>query len=896
MSILTEPTARTRPAAGPLLVTDLLGTGTDLAGMLPASIAAQEWLDAFLLTAGLSQIVEDLLHPDPFQLRRAAEVLAGQPAPLGPVAGAGLSAAAAVAARAGRSPDTGRLHRLSRDLHQLSIQLATRVLHPGEPADGPRLAAAASDLPAAAAPLAGEVVRLPACFRSFDQHPDDVAWLASAFLERFGRPSNRVCVLGVRTSGSYLAPLHVAALRARGVPQVSMLTYRPGRPFLRQERRVLRSLARAGGTVLVTDDPPGTGASVLRAVDAVTRLGVAPERTVLALSLFTEAPPEALRGRPAVLQPWPAWSVHRRLAPAAIAAQLTRLLAPGLTVDRVTPADTRPADPVRGHVRRRYTASVTDRGTGAPRELDLLVTGAGLGYLGRHALAIAAALPRYVPPVYGYADGLLLSQWLPPARPPQPDPDTIAGYVAARRVAVPARRDPTPRLCGRDPAWEVAAALLGGPFGHLAPAARLSLLEPLTRSLLAPEHPSVTDGRPDLRHWVAAPGQPGRPRKAEFDHGPFSNRELACYDAAFDLAGAAAEAPTHELGEALRAAYRRAGGPPVDEERWALYQLVHARRLRRDGRLDTAQAARRCSRAVHRYLFASYLSDIEPPGNDLLCAIDLDGVLETDRLGHPTTTPGGALALRALMAHGYSPVIVTGRSLQDARDRCADFRLTGAVAEYGSVIYDHRDGTVLDQRSAAQCALLTRLRTELTQAGADLDPQYRYIVRARRSGSAGPPAEELLSAVPALTDPATHVVPGQGQTDLTLTALDKGTGLEALLTRFGGPRLALAVGDTAADLPMLARAGLARAPRNADPLVRSAGVTLTPGAYQTGLLDACRDLLGHPPGRCAVCQPPPFDARRQALLAALALPEDGLRGLPRRGLRLARLTSRRSRW
>ena len=69
-------------------------------------------------------------------------------------------------------------------------------------------------------------------------------------------------MVGVRTSGSYLAPLHAAAFRACGESHVDVLTYRPGRPFLRWERAALRATAKAGGWVLIADDPPGSGTSL----------------------------------------------------------------------------------------------------------------------------------------------------------------------------------------------------------------------------------------------------------------------------------------------------------------------------------------------------------------------------------------------------------------------------------------------------------------------------------------------------------------------------------------------------------------------------------------------------------------------------------------------------------
>src|SRR5439155_1388449 len=78
--------------------------------------------------------------------------------------------------------------------------------------------ALAAERPAAA--LGAQSVRLPSCFRGFDQHPDDLARLVDRLRALTGAGPAPVAVVGLRTSGSYLAPLAAALLRARGAPAV----------------------------------------------------------------------------------------------------------------------------------------------------------------------------------------------------------------------------------------------------------------------------------------------------------------------------------------------------------------------------------------------------------------------------------------------------------------------------------------------------------------------------------------------------------------------------------------------------------------------------------------------------------------------------------------------------
>ncbi|HEX8973252.1 hypothetical protein, partial [Oryzihumus sp.] len=605
--------------------------------------------------------------------------------------------------------------------------------------------------------------------------------------------------------------------------------------------------------------------------------------------------PPALQGREAVLLPRREWSVHRRLEEDCVATELAGMLGARWQVGgvrRLSP----PGDPeARGHVRARYTVDLLDRHTGRPEERDLLVEGAGLGYLGRHALAVAGALGDHVPRVYGFSDGLLFREWLPDGPGAGEDlagAEVVAAYVADRARALPAATDPTPGLRGRDPVWEVAAGLLAGPYGPAAPFARTMVLEPLTRRLLACDQPSVVDGATELDRWRPSRGAGGL-RKVDFHQLAFSNTELGCYDQVFDLAGAAAVTRTPGFEATLRQAWEAGTGRRVDAERWLLYRLTHVHRLVRAGALTADGAARGSAAAVHDYLAGWYLRDLEPPAGGPWVAVDLDGVLETDRLGFPATSPAGVLALRALRAHGYRPALVTGRSLDDARDRCERLGLAGAVAEYGMAAYDPRTGHEVDLRDAAARELMTAVRTDLQARGLEVDAGHRYAVRVRQDG--GPLRSELERTIPLLRGPDVRLVRGEGQTDVCSLALDKGTGLDHLLAG-SGHRCALAVGDSASDLPMMARSVLARAPRNADAQVRSAGVPLTRRPYQLGLLDACAALLGHRPGGCPDCRPPAFPPRTRAVLAVLGLPEGGDRTVPLRSLRLVAALARGTSW
>lgn len=891
MSHCTAP-APVRTPSKPLRVTNLLLTGTELSALLERAVANEQWCDAFLVSAGMLQLTDDRLHPDPFQLRRAASYLRTR-ASLGARA-AGWGAAALAGAFDVRQWDrrARRLRAASSVLADLTSLLASTLLCPApRPPEASELGVLVAQAVAAAPLLGADVARIPACFGDFDLHPDDVRALAGKLHQLPEVTSRPVCVVGVRTSGSYLAPLLAAALRQLGVSDPRILTHRPTHPFLSWEGQTLRRTARAGGRVIVIDDPPATGTALATTLKAIAATGVPRDATALALPLFTDEAglPAQLTSHAGVFLPWPEWSVHDRLAEESVRGTLSELLDADWSVDRcVRRPDVVATTGARDHVRGRYTAQLRRRSTAEVEQRELVVEGAGLGYLGEHALAVADPLRDYVPRVYGVVAGLLYRDWLP--GPPSAVDEmrlsaAITAYVTHRQRALPADTDCTPRMRGREPVWELAAALLSRPLGWAAPAVR-GLLEPTTRRLLTPSRPSVVDGATTLSRWFGDPADPGRSRKVDFYQGATGHWALPCYDAVFDLAGAACEPVSPGFADLLRERYEALTGERPDEERWLLYRIAQLWRLGRSGELEPHAVSRHSAAAVHDFLAACYLDDLPAPTGPV-CAVDLDGVLETDRLGYPCTTPVGMMAVRALTSHGYRVVLATGRGLDDARDRCQALRLPGAVVEYGAAVYLHEDGTTVDLRDGQEQALLDDVRCQLARRGVPVLPTHAYTVRACLHGGPLPP--ELVAEIPLLSDPRLRLVHGQGQTDVTPARLDKNTGLTHLTRSLHADGIAFAVGDTAADVTMLQAASIARAPRNADDVVRAAGIPLTRRSYQWGLVHACVAVLGHRPGRCPVCRVPALPPRTRDLLALLGLSEAGLSTLP---LQIARAAAR----
>jgi hydroxymethylpyrimidine pyrophosphatase-like HAD family hydrolase/GT2 family glycosyltransferase len=889
-----------RPADPPVPVPDLHADVPELLTRLHDAARANDLLDAYLAACGIDQIVEDRLRGTNALARRCADLIgADQHGAAGRAALRGLDASAGLASAGRAHRALAHWHRNIKDL----ITILAAALQTGDADAG--LDAALTGLgrtvpPRAARLLTGAVLRPPTCFRSFDQHPRDIDALCDRFAARYPDRARPLLILGARTSGSYLAPLAAARARRLGYRDVTVRTIRPGERLMPAETRTLDRIHHIGGMALVLDDPPASGRSLARIAEACEHAGFPHDRVVLGYAAFDgHEVPEHLADRPRITLPAADWDIRTRLGADTLRRTVSALLPPGTRILAIT--DTLPGIPTRlGHLAVPLTVTIaTDRG---PSELPLVAEGAGLGYLGRHALAVADALPGAVPRVLGFTDGILLRER--EAREPAPTgraipADALADYVAARRHNLPLNADRSLRLTGREPAWEIAARILAPTLGRLGTPLRPALIDPILRELLRAEHPCIVDGR--MLPWLWSADATGW-RKTDFDEGSFSHLDLATADPVHDLAAAAILAPDAE--DKLVARYRQTTGDQIGPARWCVHTLVAAwnidrlQHLGHGRRLADLDPVRIQDRAIQQFYHHLYLADLDDEPTGPWAVLDLDGVLEADVLGFPMTSPTGALALRALRAHGYRVLLATGRAIPDVEDRCAHYRLAGAVAEYGAALHDAASGetTLLlpehDRALAAELAELPDVR---------IDPRYRCCIRAYRATGHGRTALDAAAVDQIVTRYQVTAVNGDAQTDFLPAGLDKVLGIGALTAQLGGPDvpIALAVGDSATDLAMLHAAALGLAPANADRArMRAAGIETVTGRYQQGLAQAVARLLGHRPGTCPTCRPRRPDAPEQALLALLAVPEGGRRGAPAGLLRLtrARRTARPGGW
>ena len=855
---------------------DLILPVVELRIQLEMSVRSGRWLDAALSAAGMWQAADDALARTSSPLARAANRARERTDPMGRSLSSALERAQRLAmTRPSVRRDGGRqVDHWRAVLMEVAVASATLALPAADTSGGDGTARRAAQLLDRLADVPRQVQeavnRIPSCFRPFDQHPDDVVALVEAFTARWPDRARPVVVVGVRTSGNYLAPFAVASLRRAGFRDISMVSARPDQQHLPIDARTLRTAARKGAAALVIDDPPTSGESVALVCADLVRIGFPHDAVVPALAVFDDLPrlPESLSSFPAVALPRPQWSIQRRLAPERVVRDLATVFSPmAVRLDGELPA---PTGLLRSHAGRLYRI-VLSHGTGLTETRTVLAAGTGLGYFGDHDVAVAHALKDRVPAVIGRADGVVYLDWPSDAPPVRPSPSDVVEYVCARSEALAVDSDPTARLRGAQPVWEVASAEVARAYGRFWPVARLAFADRMARTVLQAAHPSVPDG--DMRPitWYTDP-RSGRAVKTSFAARTFSNFDLVCFDDRFDIVGAAVHTDDAQYSRDLRTAYESHSGRTISHERWLLYELVHLWDLERLGLAAPEAVSNRKSRAVRRYLAEVLLADVAEVAHGPVVALDVDGVLETDLLGFKAPTPTAALCLRALAVHGYRTVLATGRCLDDVVELSELFGLAGGIAEYGSVVYDRRaasttplvDGTVLEA--------LARLRQPLlSDASVHVDMRYRFSVRA--STLVG--RQELHTYVPppSIVPRELKAIAGEGQTDFIGAHIDKAHGGRELLRGLHEQAPVLAVGDTVADVGLLSWATHSVVPRHADTPAKAAADRVARSPYQAGLAAAVSSLIGHRPGGCARCALPDLSTETRTMLELLRLRE-----------------------
>ncbi|HTD48252.1 MAG TPA: HAD hydrolase family protein [bacterium] len=753
---------------------------------------AEVMTNVFLLSCAIADTVDDYMLGDRFDFSQAAAAL--------PALGPGLRAADALA-RSLRRAREWRLGRVPawRTAWGSAVVAFLKVLVDGGSPDRDALAQArarlasllGADLPAG---LARCRPRIPSAFRTEDLTHVDILALGRRFTAAFPDRARPALVVGLRTAGSYFAPLLCAALSVEGYRDPECITVRPKKGLGRWEGEALARSAGKGGIAIIVDEPPNTAATLAQGVDFVRKAGYAPGDIAVLLPVHPAGRGWAsgqgflaLSGiRILTLEP-EQWHKCRLLEPAAAEARLAEYFArrryagarvmTGPAVERMnTVLERRSNDPWHNRLKRIYEVRLDGDG-GRTETRYVLAKSVGWGWLGYHAALAGERLSAFVPPLLGLRDGILYTEWLPQGDPAKAESDAsvqrasrtplnddaggnaataadrerwqdaAASYVAARVRGLPMAEDPSVDLVrtGQDKGFDVLSGALAGAYGSKAAAV---LKRARLRQTLASRPnpvPTLIDGKMRRQEWITGPGPL---LKTDFEHHGQGKHQLNVADPAYDLAETMLSLGPSEAEEGrLIDRYIDQSGDAHVRERLFLHKLLAGTCAAKEAVTSLADPAlsdrgREFNQlyidawnflTVHTARLCGRISG-RPAAlrwSSPLVVMDIDGVLDTSIFGFPSASAAGVCALSLLHAHNSPIAVDTARPLSQVKEYSRAYGFVGAVAEYGAVVWDAVDGGERILVSPESLQQLEDVRSALRRVpGVFLNEDLRYSIRA----------------------------------------------------------------------------------------------------------------------------------------------------------------------
>lgn len=767
------------------------------------------------------------------------------------------------------------------------------------------------------ADLLAQQIAVPSPFRRLDLTHFDVLALAQRFVQLFPDRTQQILLVGLRTSGSYFAPLVRAFLETEGYTSVSYLTIEPNKGPGRWESKDLKLYAQRGYMALLVDDPPNSAGTIFVAFDIARRAGFATDKVKalvpihpakrhwsqhLADDLVVSLEPEQ-------------WRMRSLLDPEKVQIRLNEYFKSENCIEACV-VESNQAEAFNARLR---NASRETRGSrlkrifevrlkspqGAVETRYVLAKSVGWGWLGYHALLAGQRLSGFVPPILGLRDGILYMEWIPQGSRVEDDSarraeqiDVAASYVAARVRTLTLGSNP---LLGKGQqrhhnGLRLLEKTLSKAYGRV-------LTDRLTQARLGRRlrqqpcpFPTLIDGNMARSEWISGSHSL---LKTDYEHHGMGKAELNLIDPAYDLADAILSMSLNpeEEGRLIRRYIEESSDASVEQRIFTNKLLVGLWAMERaqDNIFGKQQTAAE-QENIHRQFLGAWnfltiqtarhcgshcVQPTKPGWRAPLVMLDIDGVIDSRLFGFPCTTAAGIEALSLLHAHGFSLALNSARSVAEVKDYCAAYAFSGGVAESGGYLWDAvaQRGRILVSPEAMR--QLDELREALRRLpGVFLDERHQYSIRAftyrdkpsgliasllssLQSSSVG---DGALAPLPTLTVQTLMTELGLDRLsfhhtmiDTTIVAkeVDKGVGLSALRDWVLGPRAEMiAVGDSEPDLAMFRVATRSFAPANISctSKARLLGCRIVHNGHQRGLLDVAR-LLAHPDGqRCARCE------------------------------------------
>lgn len=750
--------------------------------------------------------------------------------------------------------------------------------------------------------LLAKRVGVPAPFRRLDLTHVDILALGRCYVKRFPDRSQAILLVGLRTSGSYFAPLLQAYLGVEGYRTVSLLTLVPNKGAGRWERKELKRYAEQGYTALIVDDPPDSAAAVFTAFEIARQVGFGRGKLralvpthIARRDWFNALPDDVVVS----LEP-EQWHKRALLEMEAVQSQLaeyfknrnfvrTRVVASDHVVELNARLQDVSSDERATRLKRIFEVHL-ETIQGHKETRYVLAKSVGWGWLGYHAFLAGHRLAGFVPPILGLRDGILYSEWIPqPARDHNGDGhgseliDASASYVAARTCRLNLDESAAGMdLERQDNGIRLLRKALSKAYGTFVTDMLVQQnLERLLHQQPCP-FPTLIDGNMQSAEWIV--GSDGL-LKTDYEHHGMCKAAVNVVDPAYDLADTILKLRlSHDEEKNLIRRYVDESGDAGVEQRLFMNKLLAGLWAMKEAQEQLFSRARTSEgqQTFHRRFMSAWdfltVQAARHCGNYCpspvgwrapLVMLDIDGVIDRRLFGFPCTTAAGIEALALLHAHDFSVAVNTARSAAEVKDYCKAYSLVGGVAEHGSYLWDGLNQRGRVMISSETMRQLDELKKNLRRIpGVFLDDRHQYSIRAFtyrdkpnglldklvksiRSLSFG---DGVLAPLPTLL--VKHLMTDLGldrlsfhQTtiDTTIVAkeVDKGSGLLALRNWvLGADAETIAVGDGEPDLAMFRVATRSFAPANIGCLLqaRLLGCLIVDHSYQRGLLEIARAL------------------------------------------------------
>jgi adenine/guanine phosphoribosyltransferase-like PRPP-binding protein len=745
--------------------------------------------------------------------------------------------------------------------------------------------------------LLDQVAKVPAAFCSQDMSHHDVLQLGKRFIDRTIDKQQPILIVGLRTAGSYFAPLLAAYLSAKGFAQVDWLTIRPKKGLAAWEQERLSAHPTKATRAVIIDEPVNTGKTLLKTIDLLRKSGI--RENITALVPVHASRRDWIRGwesqalnRHEIIALEPEnWYKRTLMCQESVSSLMSRWLGDNgkltvsVTIDPNADAFHRKVEEtseLKFHSRLKQVYRVDVWGASYPaRTRYVLAKSVGWGWYGYHAVLASERLGRFVPPLIGFHDGVVFQEWVAEnSSGAQQDRNSFvqraADYISERAQVLRLDRDPLKALVAdnRHKATDELSGTLSRAYGS-KPASLLrrpELRERLTAT--PPPFPTLVDGKMRPLEWVNASGGW---IKTDFEHHGLGKTELNAVDPAYDLAETTLQwRLSAEEEQQLLTRYVLNTGDQLIDKRLHLQKLLAGswQMMRAVDNLTDARLAHRANEFNRAYLDAwnflilhtsRFTADLCMPKPEArwdqpLVVMDIDGVLDKQIFGFPSTTAAGIRAISLLHAHDFALAVNTARSVMEVKEYCKAYRMVGGVAEYGAFAWDAISGKEEVLVSAPSLEQLNILSQELCKIpGVFFNDDYKYSIRAftySKGVTVALPTLLIQNLISSLKLDRLAFHQTFLDTAIFSKETDKGQGMVAMLALAGQPNEhTIAIGDSEPDLPMFAVANHSFAPAHISckQPARMLGCTFGNGTYQVGLLDIAQRIVHNDGHRCAKC-------------------------------------------